>query len=99
VSILEGIKSDRVGRTCGFIKTQEKASAIMFLYPSMYWIVHIKLLIVFCHLTYLPNNSVCLGNATKSLWSVRIINLHPDSTGRKCSIASIIAKSSLSKVE
>jgi len=30
-SILEGIKSDRVGRTSGFIKTQEKASGIMFL--------------------------------------------------------------------
>jgi len=98
-SILEEIKSDRVGRTCGFIKTREKASAITFLCPSMYWIVHMKLLIVFCHLTCLPNNSVCLGNATKGLWSVRIVNLHPDTTGRKCSNASIIAKSSLSKVE
>jgi len=45
--ILVGIKSNRVGRTSRFIKTQEKASAIMFLYLSMYWIVHIKLLIVF----------------------------------------------------
>jgi len=35
-SILEGIKSDRVVRTSGFKKTQEKASAITFLYPSMY---------------------------------------------------------------
>ena len=35
-SILEGIKSDRVGRTSGFKKTQEKASAITFLYPSIY---------------------------------------------------------------
>ena len=34
--IFEGIKSDSVGRTCWFIKTQEKASAITFLYPSMY---------------------------------------------------------------
>ena len=39
-SILEGIKSDRVGRTLGFIKTQEKVSTIMFLYPSIYWMVH-----------------------------------------------------------
>ena len=35
-SIFEGIKSDRVGRTSGFKKTREKASAITFLYPSMY---------------------------------------------------------------
>jgi len=35
-SIFEGIKSDRVGRTSGFKRTQEKASAITFLYPSMY---------------------------------------------------------------
>jgi len=41
-SIFEGIKSDRVGRTSGFKKTQEKASAITFLYPSMYWMVHMK---------------------------------------------------------
>jgi len=30
-SILEGIKCDRVGRTSGFIKTREQASAMMFL--------------------------------------------------------------------
>jgi len=30
-SVLKVIKSDRVGRTSGFIKTQEKASAITFL--------------------------------------------------------------------
>jgi len=41
-SIFEGIKSDRVGRTSGFKKTREKASAITFLYPSMYWMVHMK---------------------------------------------------------
>jgi len=35
-SIFEGIKSDSIGRTCGFKKTREKASAIMFLYPSMH---------------------------------------------------------------
>jgi len=34
--IFERIKSDRVGRISGFKKTQEKASAITFLYPSMY---------------------------------------------------------------
>jgi len=41
-SIFEGIKSHRVGRTSGCKKTREKVSAIMFLYPSMYWILHIK---------------------------------------------------------
>ena len=30
-SILEGIKSDRVGRTSRFIKTREKTSALTFL--------------------------------------------------------------------
>ena len=35
-SILEEIKSDRVGRISGFKKTREKASAITFLYLSMY---------------------------------------------------------------
>jgi len=35
-SIFKGIKSDSVGRTSGFIKTREKASAITFLYPFMY---------------------------------------------------------------
>jgi len=98
-SIFVEIKSDRVGSTSGFIKTREKASAITFLYPSMYWMLYMKLLIVFCHLTCLPNNSVCLGKATKGLWSVRIVNLHPDSIGRKCSNASTIAKSFLSKVK
>jgi len=66
-SIFVGIKSERVGRTSGFIKTREKASAITFLYPSIYCMLHIKLSIVFCHLTCLLNNSVCLGKAIKGL--------------------------------
>ena len=99
VSVDCGMKSEREGRIAGFKKTLENVSAITFWSPLRCSMVQSNRLGICCHLASFPIRSDCLGKHFRDLGSFRMVNLDPVRTDLKCSNASGIAKSSLSKVE
>ena len=87
------------GSSSRFLKYLDTASAKTFLVPSRYWMSPLNVDSFSNHLSCFFSNFVIVENDNAALWSIRIVNLVPDSCDVKCSSPSITANVSLSVTE